>query len=454
MRRASRPFTAVVAFGLLVATAAAALAALDPYRPQQWGLDRIGAPSAWERTVGAGVVVAVLDTGVDLDHPDLRERLVRDGDGRVLGRDFVDGDAVPQDENGHGTMVAGIAVATADNGEGIAGVAPGATLLPVRVLGPDGSGRYAHLDEGIRWAVDAGADVINLSLERAEETGALGRTLEGLTTPVSAVQYAWDHGVVVVAAAGNSGNDVTDYPEGSPVLLVGATDQDDRKAGFSDAGRADGVVAPGIEIVSAWCDPQDGGCASDHRYGVASGTSFAAPSVAGAVALLLAQGLDHEQAVARIRGTARDLGAAGPDTDTGHGLLDVDAATSDTPATPRPTPSPSPSPSGEIASADQQRPTATTPAPAETAATPASEDPSPGPPSAAPTATAAPTPTDPSPVAVPVAPGGDDRSGWLGLATVLLAVTAASVGINVYRHGGPGSPGREAWGRPPVKSRR
>ena len=456
--RGTAPGAAVVAvLAVLVASAAAAFAASDPYRPQQWGLDRIGAPEAWARSDGAGVVVAVLDTGVDLDHPDLRDRFLRDEEGRIVGRDLVDGDAVPQDENGHGTMVAGIAVATMDNGEGVAGVAPGAWLMPIRVLAADGSGRYAHLDEGIRWAVDHGADVINLSLERADEPDTVGRTLEGLTTPVSAVQYAWDRGVVVVAAAGNSGNDATDYPEDSPVLLVGASDREDRKAGFSDAGRRDAVLAPGIDVVSTWCDPDDGACAPTRRYGVASGTSFAAPSVTGGVALLLAQGRDHREAVERIRGTARDLGPRGPDDETGVGRVDLAAAAAPEPLPPAPSPSPQPSASeagDDVSSAgnDGAPTTPAAPSPPAPSATPtrpgATDAPRDEPTSGVAPPTVVRTPTAPSPVAAPVPPSDPDRAAWLGLASVLLAATAGAVAIGLYRHGGFGRPGAERWGQP------
>lgn len=461
MRRTVPGPALLAALILLAVTAVAALAADDPYRPQQWGLERIGAPEAWATATGQGVVIAIVDTGVDLEHPDLVDRFLRHEDGRVVGRDFVDGDDDPQDEEGHGTMVAGIAAATADNGEGVAGVAPGAWLLPVRVLDGDGSGRYSDLDAGIRWAVDAGADVINLSLERAEEPDAVGRTLGALSTPVSAVQYAWDRGVVVVAAAGNSGGDTTDYPDDSPVLLVGASDRDDRRAGFSDAGRRDAVLAPGVEVVSTWCDARDGACDPARRYGVASGTSFAAPSVAGAIALLRARGLDHEQAVARLRATARDLGTAGADDDTGVGRLDVAAAVVavDDPA-PVPSPSTGTVTSGEdVASIDDPPPDPEpSPAPTERVNEPAAPRPAPEPePTAAsPAPTSPATPTDPSPVAAPPQIPGSERSAWLGLATVLLFVTAGSVAITLYRHGGPGFAGASAWGRPSreVKFRR
>lgn len=454
MRRTVPGSALLAAVAALVITAVAALAAEDPYRPQQWGLDRIGAAEAWPTTDGSGIVIAVLDTGVDLDHPDLRDRFVRDGDGEVVGRDFVDGDDVPQDANGHGTMVAGIAVATADNGEGIAGVAPAARLLPVRVLAEDGSGRYADLDEGIRWAVDAGADVINLSLERARDRGAVGSTVGALTTPVSAVQYAWDRGVVVVAAAGNSGNDATDYPEDSPVLLVGASDREDRKAGFSNAGRSDAMLAPGIEVVSTWCDPEEGGCAAERRYGVASGTSFAAPSVTGAVALLRSLGLDHRESVDRLRSTARDLGPAGPDPDTGVGRLDVAAAVAE-PAGPAASPSGAEEDGAEGVSSAEEDP----PSPAasgspdeEGGESPVPAEPSPAPTptaSSAPTSTEAPpTPTEPSPLAVAEPIPASERSAWIGLALVLLFVSGGSVAVSLYRHGGPGIRPAPGWGRP------
>ncbi|MFP5309833.1 MAG: S8 family serine peptidase [Actinomycetes bacterium] len=318
-----------VALLAVVALPTAALAAEDPFRSQQWHLERIGASAAWARTTGDGVVIAVVDSGVDLDHPDLREKLLRDGSGRVVGLDLVDGDRVPQDENGHGTMVAGIAAAATDNGIGIAAVAPRARIMPVRVLDAQGRGTSGRVDEGIRWAVDNGADVINLSLELAEAPSSQAQVLATLTAPVSAVQYAWDRGVIVVAAAGNSSGDATDYPENSPVLLVGATDRDDRRAAFSDAGRTDAVMGPGVDITSTWCRPLGGGrCDQERRYGVGEGTSFAAPQVAGLAALLRAQGRDHRATVQRIRQTAVDLGPAGPDPTHGHGRIDAARATS------------------------------------------------------------------------------------------------------------------------------
>ncbi len=292
-------------------------------REQQWGLEQIGAPEAWEANRGEGVVVAIVDTGVDLAHPDLAPRLLRDGDGRVVGRDEVDPGSTPHDENGHGTLVAGVAAAAHDaglHGNGIAGVAPRARIMPVRVLDEDGMGSMSNLDAGIRWAVDNGAEVINLSLESAVPLP--GEVVA--TGPDEAVNYAWERGVPVVAAAGNSGTPFTDYRSSTPVLLVGASDRRDRRAAFSDAGRSDMVLAPGVDIISSACNP----CGQDaeHGYATASGTSVAAPHAAGTVAMLLAAGLDHEQALRRLRETAVEVSGGGIAGTSGHGRIDAAAA--------------------------------------------------------------------------------------------------------------------------------
>jgi subtilisin family serine protease len=425
---------AAAAVGLLsvVALGGVAAADQDPYRPQQWNLERIGAPSVWSGASGEGQVVAVVDSGVDLDHPDLADRLVRDDDGRALGRDVVEDDDVPQDPLGHGTMVAGIAVATADNGVGIAGVAPQARLLPVRVLDEDGRGTSRDVDEGIRWAVDHGATVVNLSLESAASGD--GDTLLGGATvaaPVEAVQYAWDRGVVVVAAAGNSGSGFTDYPSSSPVVLVGASDRDDERTSFSDSGRDDLLMAPGVDIVSTWCrEAGDDRCAPDtHSYGIADGTSFAAPHVAGALAVLRSAGLDPEQAVQRLRATARDLDDRGRDDRTGYGLVDVAAAadgvspapspgTATSPASPpptaSPTPSPAPSPTGTPS-------TPASPTPTDAATSPTSTTPTP--PTSRGEVT---TPRVEAAPAVPPSSGAGTRTAWATFAATLVVATLAA----------------------------
>ena len=370
---------------VLLAVGAGWQTGADPYRPQQWHLEQIGASTAWETSTGAGTVIAIVDTGVDLAHPDLVDRFLRDEDANVVGRDFVDDDQQPQDKNGHGTMVAGIATATTNNGLGVASVAPEAAIMPVRVLDEKGAGNGSDVDRGIRWAVDNGADVINLSLESVVPLpGAVVAQ-----APVEAVRYAWERGVVVVAATGNSSSPFTDYPDSSPVVLVGATDRNDEAADFSDSGRRDVVMAPGVDIVSTWCDTADGTRPCDERperrYGKGSGTSFAAPQVSAVVAMLLATGLDHEEAVQRLRSTAEDLGPEGPDTRNGVGRVDAARAVG-----PRPEPAETTDPP-DTGSADQR-----TPDPASPPATPAPS----------PSASVSPTPTTPdsSPAASPAPP--------------------------------------------------
>lgn len=367
----------------------------DPLSADQYALDSIRAVDAWPVSRGSGAVIAIVDSGVDLEHPDLMSRFLRDASGGLVGRDLVDGDGTPQDVNGHGTMVAGIAAATAGNDIGIAGVAPEARIMPIRVLDEEGGGRSSDVDEAIRWAVDNGADVVNLSIESALPLP--GGLLSG--APTAAVDYAWGRGVAVVAAAGNSGSPFTDYPASSPVLLVGATNSQDRRASFSDTGRRDAVMAPGVAIVSTWwCT----GCPDGpHTYGRADGTSFAAPHVSGAVAVLLASGFDAAQAVQRLRDTARDLEAPGPDSTTGHGLIDVAAAVGAGSSSPPPPPSPSPAPP----------PSPSPPEPPPPAPRPASprvqQAPQPPPPEPAPPASPAPSPTprpSPSPSPTPSPP--------------------------------------------------
>jgi subtilisin family serine protease len=330
-------------------------------RAEQWGLERVRAPEAWPTARGEGAVVAVLDTGVHLSHPDLAPRLLRDTAGRVVGRDLVDGGA-PQDEHGHGTLVAGVVAAAADagiDGPGMAGVAPEARILPVRVLDAAGRGRLTDVDAAIRWSVDQGADVINLSLELATPLPGdlLGSGLD------RAVRYAWDRGVVVVAAAGNSGTPFTDFRSSTPVLLVGATDREDRRATFSDGGRSDMVMAPGVGILSTSCVAPCGTDAAS-AYARASGTSFAAPHVAAAVALLRSAGYSPAEAVSRLRTTAVRVPTRGFVT-SGHGRIDVAAAAGDR-ATPEATPTPAPTAAPDPAPAPgptPRPPDSATPAP-------------------------------------------------------------------------------------------
>lgn len=277
----------------------------DPRRGEQWALTRLGAEQVWDVTKGAGVTVAVLDTGV-ATHADLDESRIRSG------ADFTDGDADGSgrdDGHGHGTHVTGIINATLNNNTGVAGLAPHAEILPVRVLDSGGSGYWSWVADGITWATDNGADVINMSLG-----GGDSEVLE------VAVQYAVAAGVTVVAAAGNSrssGSPVS-YPAAYPgVTAVAATTSTDDYASFSNAGNYVDIAAPGAAILSTIAT---GGYASW------SGTSMATPYVAASAALVrsFAPGATDVEAV--LTSTADDLGPAGRDDDFGYGLVDPLAA--------------------------------------------------------------------------------------------------------------------------------
>lgn len=267
----------------IVATAAVPQASSMSVRSSQWAGHLIGLDEAQRFTRGErSVTIAVLDTGVDLAHPEYADRLddgfdfvdIIDGADAFLG-DRVDADSDPSDPGvGHGSHVTGILVA---RGERMPmGVAPGCRVLPVRVLGAlrsgdqvIGAGLVDNINAGIKWAVDHGADVINMSLGIRHEGGGLPHT--------DVVRYAARRGVTVVAAAGNDGGDTLYYPGALPgVIAVGAVGHDDEVAPYSTWGAQVDIVAPGTEIWSSWLD---GG------YAFATGTSQATPFVAGAAAL-------------------------------------------------------------------------------------------------------------------------------------------------------------------------
>lgn len=273
----------------------------DTFFTQQWALSTIRATSAWEHTRGSGITIAILDTGVDYIHPDLR--------GRVdLGRDFIAGDADPMDEQGHGTHVAGIAAANADDRFGIAGVAPSARILAIRVLDAEGAGNYSQVAQGITYAADNGAKIINLSLGGPEKSELL-RT---------AIDYAASRGAIVTCASGNEGSRDMGYPARyDSCLSVGATDITDTIAQFSNRGTGLDITAPGTQILSSVIG------ASHDSW---DGTSMATPHVAGAAALLMSQGLSRSATLSTLLSSAVDLGAAGYDTTYGAGRLDVAAA--------------------------------------------------------------------------------------------------------------------------------
>jgi type VII secretion-associated serine protease mycosin len=322
-RRPSRKAAALGALltvGLVLLPAATAHA--DGIRAQQWALEAMHTEEAWQTTKGRGITVAVLDTGVEADHPDLA--------GNVLpGKDLVRFGAEPGDRAWarHGTAMAGI-IAGHGHGpgdaDGVIGIAPEAKILPVRVILEDGdpsrakarSTRGNALAEGIRWAADHGADVINLSL------GDDSASAHPEPAEDQAVQYALRKGVVVVASAGNGGEkgDHISYPAAYPgVIAATAVDRAGTRASFSTRRWYATVSAPGVDVVIA--DP-------DHKYYEGWGTSAAAAFVSGAAALVKAAhpGLTPAQIKSLLEDTARNAPTGGRDDSRGYGFIDPAAA--------------------------------------------------------------------------------------------------------------------------------
>ncbi|MET9871816.1 type VII secretion-associated serine protease mycosin, partial [Streptomyces sp. NPDC006386] len=318
--RAGGFLSVLLAAGLVLVPSATAHA--DGIRAQQWALDAMHTQEAWQTTKGAGVTVAVLDTGVEADHPDLV--------GNVLpGKDLVRFGAEPGDRAWarHGTAMAGIIAGHGHgpgNADGVMGIAPEAKILPVRVILEDGdpsrakarSTRGNALAEGIRWAADHGADVINLSL------GDDSASAHPEPSEDQAIQYALKKGVVVVASAGNGGEkgDRISYPAAYPgVIAATAVDRAGTRASFSTRRWYATVSAPGVDVVIA--DP-------DHKYYEGWGTSAAAAFVSGAAALVKAAhpGLTPAQIKKLLEDTARDAPVDGRDDSRGFGFVDPAAA--------------------------------------------------------------------------------------------------------------------------------
>jgi type VII secretion-associated serine protease mycosin len=285
----------------------------DPYYSLQWNLQVIGAEDAWDlATGGDSVTIAILDTGVDLTHPDLVSQL-------VPGVNILDPSAAPQDDHGHGSHVAGIAAASSNNSTGVAGVSWGARLMPVKVLDDQGSGTVGGVAQGIIWAVDHGARVVNIS----------GGTEEPSQTLQEAVDYAYQAGVLVVAAAGNTGglggSNPVIYPAALPhVLAVAATDANDHRADFSQRGAYVDVAAPGVAVLSTALRGS-GSTLFDLDYDYKTGTSMAAPHVAGLAALIWSANpsLNNDQLEQLVERTAVDLGDTGRDDLYGFGRIDA-----------------------------------------------------------------------------------------------------------------------------------
>jgi subtilisin family serine protease len=270
----------------------------DPGFINQGDMEAINAPGGWEYFTGSSnVIIAIIDTGVNLNQPDLA--------GKVLpGFNFILGNENSADDNGHGTHVAGIAAAVGNNATGIAGLDWKAKILPVKVLDSQGFGSAWTVSQGIIFAVDHGAKIINLSLGFS-------------TTPsivADAVEYAYQHGVTVVAATGNS-NSAVAFPANLPhVIAVGAVDNTGTRWASSNYGPEIDLVAPGVNVYST----------NPIGYGTRTGTSMAAPHVAGLAALLEGiHPLTPVQVESFMYSTSRDLGTPGWDAYFGNGLIQV-----------------------------------------------------------------------------------------------------------------------------------
>lgn len=265
-----------------------------------WGIARIGADKVWETNSGQGVKVAIVDTGVQIDHPDLKANILQ-------GYDFVNEDSNATDDNGHGTHVAGIVAATL-NQAGTVGASPSGKILPIKVLNNQGYGYLSDVVEGIYFATDSGARVINMSLSTSTDSVTLR----------NAVTYAANKGVLLVAAAGNDGGSPCAYPGAySSVICVVATDSKNQLASFSNLGGE--LAAPGVSNYSTFIG-------SSYRY--LSGTSMASPHVAGSAAVLMSTCPTCTTTEIRetLRNTAVDLGDQGKDILFGYGLVDVFSA--------------------------------------------------------------------------------------------------------------------------------
>ena len=285
----------------------------DPLFEKQWNLSRVGSEVGWRAGGGQGVIVAVVDTGVG-PVPDLDASRVLEGSSVVPG---VQSSA---DDQGHGTHVAGTIAQSTNNGFGVAGVAPNAMILPIKALDSRGSGSSEGVAAAIDEAVDAGAQIINLSLG-----GGHAEVID------VAVRKAVAAGVLVVAAAGNSGGEGVGCPAHAPgAIAVSATGPSDALAPYSTWGDEVAMAAPGGDKRTP-----GGGvlqdtikAGGDHQFAEHQGTSMATPHVAGALAVLIGAGATPEQAVRLMEQSAADLGAPGRDAKFGYGLLDLRAAVS------------------------------------------------------------------------------------------------------------------------------
>ncbi len=274
------------------------------YLDYQWNLPTIYTTQGWEFTKGKDdVIIAIVDTGVDLHHPEFQGKLVR-------GYNVVNPNRSPMDDDGHGTHVAGIIAANTNNGQGIAGITWYNKIMPVKVLDQSGAGTLFDVAQGIIWATDHGANIINLSLGNYAESKYLH----------DAIQYAYSKNVVLIAATGNDNTSQLGYPASYPeVIGVSAIDPNQQRAEFSNYGDDVDVVAPGVNIASTY---------PNNQYAALSGTSMASPHVAALAGLIKSNNpqLSNKDIMGIITKTATDLGTKGRDPYFGNGEINIERA--------------------------------------------------------------------------------------------------------------------------------
>lgn len=284
----------------------------DPKFKKQWGLKQkadhdIDAPEAWDLQQGSSsILIAVIDTGVLYTHPDLDDGRVRTD----IDKDFVNDDDDALDDHGHGTHVAGIIAAETNNAEGIAGICRNCQILPIKVLDSGGSGTAEGVAAGIQYAADQGARIINMSLGISPDCGCS-------KTIAQAINYAFEKGTLIISAAGNDGKKKLSYPSSSSrSMSIGASDRNDKRASFSNYGKALDLLAPGVKIVSAILE---------NEYEAWSGTSMATPHAVGVAGLLLSKnpGLTNAQVWWILQRSTDDLEKPGFDKKTGYGRLNA-----------------------------------------------------------------------------------------------------------------------------------
>lgn len=297
----------------------------DPMVKDQYAIDKVQARKAWDITQGSeGTVIAIVDTGIDLSHPDLKDKLLP-GFSALKDKDDSHGQTKGGDDNGHGTHCAGISAGIGNNGVGISGIALKNKILPVRVLGGAGSGSMFSIAKGLEWAANNGAKVISMSL------GGPSSVMDIVVE--RAVKKAIAKDAVVVAAMGNSAKEEKMVPACiKGVVAVGATDNKDVKAPFSTFGSHITVSAPGVNILSTF--PTYDVALSQYfpkNYASLSGTSMATPVVSGVVGLMRAKypSMNREQIIEKLKKSVDDLGSAGHDNLYGFGRVNALKAVSD-----------------------------------------------------------------------------------------------------------------------------